>query len=112
MPTAELDALLDRERRALRAGDVAALAALADDKARLAEALADLPPDRMDSAALGRLRAAARHNDRMLAAALSGLRTARAKLDAARRGGVMETYDQGGRRQTIGAAIRQVERKA
>jgi flagellar biosynthesis/type III secretory pathway chaperone len=113
MVLADLDTLLGRERAALQTGDMAFLSLLAEDKLRLAQRLAGLPPGAADAAALARLRDAARHNDRLLRAALAGLRAARARLDAARRGGpALDTYDQGGQRQSLGAAPRWLERKA
>jgi flagellar biosynthesis/type III secretory pathway chaperone len=109
----DLDALLAQERRCLGTGDTVGLTALAADKARLVDRIATLPADAADAAMLARLRDAARRNDRLLAAALSGLRAARTKLEIVRRGGpALDTYDRGGQRHSLGSPARRVERKA
>mgnify|MGYP000344164972 CR=1 FL=1 len=97
-----LASLMDRERRLLLSGDLAALARLVPEKTRLAAALPSAGVDRETVEALSR---SAHRNARLLAAALSGIQSAQLRLSAARDTPPnLETYDRGGRRQTLGGA--------
>lgn len=91
---AALEEALMGLQAALRAGDLTQLAALLDAVTETAaRGVAG------DAATLARLRATAAQNDRLLAATLRGLRSARrrlAELQAAQAG--FATYDSGGRR--------------
>ncbi|MFA5539649.1 MAG: hypothetical protein WDA23_10640 [Gemmobacter sp.] len=89
------DAILDAMHRAVRAGDLAALAPLCD---ALETALDESPGRAMPDG----LRARAERNLACLDAAARGLRAARRRVEevtAAARG--LDTYDAGGRRRPI-----------
>lgn len=75
--------LLEEERRLLRAGDFAALAALIPRMSAAVEAVsgAPRPPDAASATAL---RAEAERNRRLLAAALAGFAAARDELERGR----------------------------
>jgi hypothetical protein len=100
MTAAVLLERLDRLHHALRRGDLAALATLAEDIDGLCTAAGPVSPD---DAAL--LRRAAERNAAALDAAARGVRAARQRLRdirAARSG--LRTYDRDGRGQTLAAA--------
>ncbi len=117
-----LSRLLDEERRALLAGDVASFdriaarkdAALARLESQLADRLARGPGARADRGledALAGLRAKASRGRDLLAAALDGLRDARALMTAlseARH----DTYTADGAREQHRASTRRLERRA
>jgi flagellar biosynthesis/type III secretory pathway chaperone len=110
-PIAALGRLLKDERKALLSGDLAALPALIADKERLLDALADVPLP--NAPALERLRNAAKGNQRLLDAALKGVRTARARLETARSGGpALSTYNARGQAESHGTGQPSVERRA
>lgn len=107
-----LDTLLRAEAQAIRQGDFAAFAALAERKSGLVGRLMDLP--RRDAApALARLKARAEANQSLLSAALQGVKVARARVDAIRRVGTrLDTYDSAGRAQSVTFGVGAVERRA
>ncbi|NGM44384.1 hypothetical protein G5B31_02405 [Rhodobacter sp. SGA-6-6] len=90
---AALETILDRSREALAAGDLAALAGLA---AETEAALADAGC--CGRALAGRLAEKARRNERLIAAALAGVRAARRRAQDLTDQGRFSTYDAGGRR--------------
>ena len=83
-PAEELTALLRRERAALAAGDLAALAAMAARKEALADALVKAPTASPEAAR--RLQQELARTAPLLRAALHGVRAARSRLGASRRG--------------------------
>lgn len=96
---AALETILDRGRAALTAGDLAALAGLAaETEAALAAA------GRCDRALALRLAGKARRNERLIAAALAGVRAARRRAQELTDQGRFSTYDAGGRRGQPGLA--------
>lgn len=109
---AALRALIAREAEALRRGAFAELPQLAQRKAALTEALAEVA-DAAGADALAGLRAASEANARLLQAALRGLAAARARLAAIRQAGVqLDTYDCHGRARRLVLAAGRVERRA
>jgi flagellar biosynthesis/type III secretory pathway chaperone len=110
-PIAALERLLERERAALLAGDLAQLPALIAGKERLLPALEHAA--RPEAAALDRLKARAEANQVLLDAALHGVRAARARLETARSGGpALSTYDARGKAESHAPARPSVERRA
>jgi hypothetical protein len=108
----QLTALMDEERAKLLRGDLRGVTVLTPQKERLAARLAGgtAPADPGALAELGR---AARRNAALLAAAIGGVKAARARLAAARHGaGALDIYDQSGQRQKVGAGPARVERRA
>jgi len=105
-------ALLDRERAARLAGDLGAVAAIAEDKEALLARL--VPAAEADPALLGTLREKAAGNQELLDAALHGIRRVSERLAAYRRvRRAMETYDPQGRKATIpGDVAHRLERRA
>ncbi|MBC7138860.1 MAG: flagellar export chaperone FlgN [Defluviimonas sp.] len=109
--------MLDDEGRAIGAGDLRALARLAEGKAALvdevearAESAAATPAE---AAALDGLRRQAMANQRRLGAALKGMRAALRRIDGLRRAGrSLQSYDASGRPQTIGLTPSSLERRA
>ncbi len=103
-----LEQVFDVERHAIRAGDFSGLDVLAVRKEALISDLRGAPPD-----ALGRLRARAQENQRLLAAALKGVRAAQRRLDTIIRASrSLSSYDALGRACTIASGGSQVERRA
>ena len=111
-PAAALAGLLDDERAALLAGELARLPEFIAAKERLLsrlEGAANPPP----AVSLDALRAKAQDNQLLLDAALRGVQAARARLDVARGGGpALSTYDAKGRAETHGGARPSFERRA
>jgi hypothetical protein len=106
---ARLEGRMAALRRALLAGDLAAVAALGceiEGQAADLTALAGAEP-----AALRRLGEAARHNARLLAAARDALAAVRGRLGPAAEGSDFATYDAAGRRAPAAAPPR-LERRA
>lgn len=103
--------LLDRERAALLAGDLVAVAAIAHDKEALVSWL--VPDAAADPALLETLRAKAARNQALLDAALHGIRRVSDRLAAYRRvRHAMETYGPNGRKATIaGDLVHRLERR-
>jgi len=110
--------MLDDEAKAIRAGDLQALALLAQEKAPLvaaaeARAQAVHPAQPGAAEALAGLRRQAAANQRQLGATLKGMRAAVHRLDGLRRAGrSLQSYDASGRPQTIGAPQGSLERRA
>ncbi|MBC7133492.1 MAG: flagellar protein FlgN [Roseovarius sp.] len=106
------EALLERERDCLLAGDLGALAGLAAEKEALMARLGEsgLP----EAAAAAALREKAQRNQQLLDAALQGIRRVSARLGAYRQvRRSMETYDPQGRKETIaGTVVHRLERRA
>lgn len=96
---AALETILDRSREALRVGDLPALAGLAAETGAALAAAGGC-----DRALAGRLAAKARRNERLLAAALAGVRAARRRAQELSDQGRFSTYDAGGRRGQPGLA--------
>ena len=107
-----LDALLRAEAQAIRQGDFAAFAAMAERKSDLVGRLMEL--SRRDAApSLARLKARAEANQALLSAALQGVKAARARVDAIRRVGTrLDTYDSAGRAQSVTFGGGAVEKRA
>jgi hypothetical protein len=96
---ADLEACLDATRAALMAGDMDALAKLAE-LVETARAAGSAP----NEAAARRIKSKAEHNGRMLQAALKGVRAARQRAQELGTQGRFSTYDAGGRRDQHGLA--------
>lgn len=94
----DLGGILGETRRALMAGD---MAALADLTLRTEQALAVFRPQ--DAGTLGALRLQAEGNARCLGAALAGLRAARARLAEIARLNSTIGYDDRGQRRSLSA---------
>lgn len=107
-----LDKLLRAEAKAIRQGDFAAFATLAERKSDLVDRLLEL--SRRDAApALARLKARAEANHALLSAALQGVKAARTRVEAIRRVGTrLDTYDSAGRAQSVSFGGGAVERRA
>ncbi|PFG65045.1 FlgN protein [Thioclava sp. ES.031] len=106
--TEELLSLLRLEREAIRSADFADLVGLSDRKERAMAALADLDRDTVEQ-----IRALARENQTLLAAALAGVRAAQARLKTivtAAKG--FDSYDKEGRPQPIRRGSGDFERRA
>lgn len=109
---AALEGLINVERHSIRNGEFDDLESLAIEKARLLEAIIATreAPVRED---LARLKAKADANQRILAAALKGVRAAQKRLDMIRRASrSLNVYDRMGRAQSIGGNDGTVERRA
>ena len=108
----ELCELLDAEREALLAGDVAAVERLAPNKTALIETLND--GDRLHRDALEPLTDKIKRNQALLSSALEGIRAAAtrmAELHAVRQS--LKTYDPSGRiRKFVADPVRTVEKRA
>lgn len=93
-PVVSLRAILARERAALMTGDYAHLNDFAEEKDRLLPQIAATRPSRD---ALGDLQRAMAANQALCAAALRGVRSAKARLDAlAQVEATLTTYDRDG----------------
>ncbi|WP_347311641.1 hypothetical protein [Defluviimonas sp. SAOS-178_SWC] len=109
---ATLDALLRDEAEAIRRGNFTSLEALAARKTDLVGRLPDLPRRDADGA-LSRLRSRAEANQRLLSAAIEGVKAARARVEAIRRAGSrLDTYDSAGRAQSVTFGGGGVEKRA
>ncbi len=107
-----LDGMLDAERHAIRNGEFGGLESLALAKGRLLEQVT-ASVGRADGDALARLRDKADANQRLLAAAIKGVRAAQRRLDMIRRASSsLNTYDSLGRAQSITPDRGSVERRA
>lgn len=108
----EAEALLEREKASLLAGDLAALAGLAAEKEALLARLRESGANQL--AGVAALRERATRNQRLLDAAMLGIRRVSARLSAYRQvRRSMETYDPQGRKETIaGAVVHRLERRA
>lgn len=103
-----LEQVFDVERHAIRTGEFSGLAELATRKEALIGNLRGAPADALDH-----LRARAQENQRLLAAALKGVRAAQRRLDTITRASrSLNSYDALGRARTIASDRTQVERRA
>jgi flagellar biosynthesis/type III secretory pathway chaperone len=103
-----LERLLDVERHAIRAGAFAELADIIGRKEALIGTLGGVGAGR-----LAHLRGKAEQNQRLLAAALKGVRAAQRRLDMILRASrSLNSYDALGRARTIGSGGPSVERRA
>ena len=98
--TAGLEGILDETRKALMAGDLAALAGLA---LAAEQTLTRLKPDCTPEAA-ERLAQKARPNERLITAALRGMKAATRRVRELTDDGRFSTYDANGRRNQPGLA--------
>ena len=107
-----LDALLDRERVALLAGDLASLEALATDKEMLFERLAD--GGGQERQQIETLRGKALRNQALLDSALRGIRAVANRFATLRRiRRSLETYDESGQKTVLPSVVdSKVERRA
>ena len=102
-PLRAMETLLGAEREALMAGDLARLPELIAAKERLLPTL-ETGGVTGGATAAERLRRRAEANQALIAAALGGLRMARARIETARAGGpALSTYDAQGRAGENGA---------
>ncbi|MFN0113707.1 MAG: hypothetical protein ACKVPY_03415 [Paracoccaceae bacterium] len=109
-PAERFAEILAREKAALRAGAIGALEGIADEKLRVFRIFQAGDLARGD---VGRLRALAGENLRLLDAALGGFRAARHRIDEIGRAGAgLDTYDRLGRAGRIGSPALSVERRA
>lgn len=108
----QLDGLLDVERRALLNGELDAIAAIAEEKEQLIDALNAILPEQQPP--LKDLQSKVARNQVLLDGALQGIRKVAARLAALRRiRRTLETYDATGRKQTIqGEVDHKVEKRA
>ena len=109
---ARLNALLDTERQALLDGRIDQLPEIARRKQAL---IADLaPPDSARMALVQDMQEKARRNERLLNAALEGIRAVADRIGALRQArSCLETYDRTGRKSRIAPNDRpDVERRA
>lgn len=109
-----LAALLVQERSALARGDLAKLEQLASRKVVLLDRIEgaappDLPADR---ALAEQIQADAQRNHRLLQAALTGIRDARALLARARETGRGQTYGRNGARASLEPRAGSLHRRA
>ena len=113
MQTSELEVLRDvlmAERDCLKSGDFGALGALAARKQIVAAGLAN---GAGDGVVLGRLLAVAQENQRYIEAALKGVRSAQARLQAIRIAAAgMTSYTAQGRTMRLGQETSKVERRS
>ena len=108
IPLESLERLLDVERHAIRSGSFDGLADLAFRKQALLDQLSAAGPD-----TLARLHGKAVRNQRLLAAALKGVRAAQRRLAMIRRAArSLDSYDALGRARKIGNGGPTVERRA
>ena len=106
----ELEELIERERRSLIAGNLEAVARLAEAKDAL---LVRLTRGEIEREALKRLRRDLRRNNELMAAAGSGIRAALRRLRAEREGAPeLTTYDRSGQVRKIGGGPGGVTRRA
>ena len=95
-----LEALLERERRALLKGDLDTLVGLLDEKRTLIETLSEYSS--ADGAELQPLREKAAQNQVLFDSALEGIRSVAQRMGALHRiRRSLETYDETGRKTTI-----------
>ncbi len=108
----ELDALLERERVALLAGELDSLPGLFREKTKLIDRLSGL--DAAAGALPDALKQKAIRNQALLDGALQGIRQVAGRIAALRRlRQSFETYDETGRRRTIeGDIVRRIEKRA
>lgn len=91
-----LEAILDLVGDALIRGDIVGMAGLADELDSLSAAISSL-----DRPTAERLRRRAQRNERLLSAALSGVRAARNRVAEIKSAPQLTTYTSGGRREVL-----------
>lgn len=97
---ADLDQILEEERRILLSGNLDQMAALVERKERVIDDLADA--EATDAEALGSLNAKLKRNQALLDQALEGIRAVAKRLSALRRvRRSLDTYDARGEKQAI-----------
>ena len=101
--------LLDNERRALLEGRLADALALSERKLRLTERIEH---ETLGAETARRVRDRARRNEALLAAAMSGIKSARERIASLFTARPLSTYGSDGRRQQIGGAGGTLERRA
>lgn len=95
-----LESFLDKERRAILNGAFEDIDRIAHEKELLLEGKKLVAPDQKT---LERLRRKAERNQNLLAAAIRGVRSVSARLEALRNGPAeLNTYDKSGQRTTLG----------
>ena len=109
---AALDELLEKERRALLAGDLELIPPLLEEKSALVDALNLLTPGEKPS--MDRLRDKVGRNQALLDGALQGIRQVAGRLaDLRQLRHSFDTYDEVGQRRTIdGDVVHRVEKRA
>ncbi|MGO4851651.1 hypothetical protein [Phaeovulum sp. W22_SRMD_FR3] len=104
----EMEDLFQVERHTIRTGDFDALPGLALKKAELLERLEGTPPE-----ALRHLRSKAETNQRLLSAALKGVRAAQRRLEMIQRASrSLNSYDALGRARIIGSGPSSIDSRA
>jgi hypothetical protein len=108
----DAETLLEREHACLLCGDLAALAALAEEKEAQLARLRQIGA--LEPAIVAALGERAARNARLLDAAMQGIRRVSARLNAYRQvRRSIETYDPQGRKETIaGTVVHRLERRA
>lgn len=96
----DLERMLDTERKLLLAGEFAALASLAEEKAALAERLGAGRPD-LPAEDYARLSERAAHNEALLRSARRGIQAAMAQLRQFSDGEHQSTYSREGERRPL-----------
>ncbi len=96
---AGLETILDETLAALKAGDLPGLSDLSE---RAEAALAAQSP--CDAVLAGRLLSKAQRNERMITAAMKGVKAARQRVQDLTTTGRFSTYDAGGHRDQVGVA--------
>ncbi|WP_425097692.1 hypothetical protein [Tropicibacter sp. S64] len=106
-----LKILIETERKALMDGDFEKIAELLDEKERF---VGELNGREKDETVLEPLRDGLRRNQELYDHALAGLRNVANRISQANRARKsLETYDENGRRTSLGApAVRTLERRA
>lgn len=105
-----LEGLLDAERHAIRNGEFEGLSQLSEKKEKLLDRLEQSDLSAKD---LGHLRSKAEANQRLLAAAIKGVRAARRRLEMIRQAAHgLNTYNSQGQARTIGSSVGSFERRA
>jgi len=106
----ELLSVLDEEGNALRKGDLAALPKIAEEKSRLS---VEIKKQAVTQQQLEILRAKASANASLLAAAIRGIKAARARLDALSEvRDVLSVYGPAGQIERVPTKRSDIERKA
>lgn len=109
-PYERLEAILRKERRALRTGDLGSLPKLANEKDSLISLVAS---GASDMARLVRLKTMADANKVLIVAALDGVRAARVRMDSIRRAAAgFDSYDSVGACRHVSLPSAGIERRA
>ncbi|WP_376875952.1 hypothetical protein [Albirhodobacter sp. R86504] len=109
-----LEGLLQVERHLIKGGNFDELDTLAREKdIAMAAVLNDPASTRLHFDRLMQLREVAERNQRLIGAALKGIRAAQRRLEMIQRASKsIDSYDQLGRAKTIGSTAHHIERKA